>query len=194
MMGQNLDAKTLAELEAYTQAQYDFLNQAKTYFQQREEELEAIANKPKEDALNKPFNMEKPHSEVKNFPAYKPQNWMPHQFEMIYDYASKAEALFNFIEDNSQSIRQSFSNADWLHVYANAIDSYGLDMKRVFRMSIPAHDKPMADHIRQLEKEAKEAFGNPNVTFEDIAAYARFLSDINTIGQQIESRQDPAEY
>ena len=98
------------------------------------------------------------------------------QIEEVLKYSQLAENLSQFLESNDQQIRAQLSNADWLHIYANSINSYDLNMQAVMRHSVQAVQN-QDQHLQDLQK----VLGG-NATWQIAADYAQFLSGLYDAG------------
>jgi hypothetical protein len=99
-------------------------------------------------------------------------------------YSDKAEDLARLIEDNDEELRAKLSNGDWLHIYASSIKDYALDMGAAMRFSLKEgregnpNDKMLAD--------MQSLFGgNKNLTWDSLAEFSAYLSDLYDVGNQV---------
>jgi hypothetical protein len=111
------------------------------------------------------------------------------------EYATRAEQLQDWLDSNHQNIRHGLTNTDWLHIYAQAIKSYGLDMRQVFRSNIEGEcSESHQVHLERLEKEMHAVFEGKQVTFAEVADYAQFLSELYDIGALAQKEVNIADY
>lgn len=129
-----------------------------------------------------------------NHTAFRQEIYTPDELELILDYSTKAEALSEYMQQNEQTLRHSLTNTDWLHIYGQAIGTYGLDMKQVLRMTTNNDKGSMEEHLADLQGDLKGIFNSPHATYEDLAAYARFLSELSDIGSAVEKQQNAGDY
>jgi len=88
--------------------------------------------------MRKPFNMNNPDKEIDNIKSLNHEIYDYNHLETMMQYAEKAETLHTQLEMNEQEIRQSFTTIDWLHVFANSITEYGMDMHATMRLNTNA--------------------------------------------------------
>ena len=89
------------------------------------------------------------------------------------------------------------STIDWLHIYAEAIKSYGMDMPATFRFACnPAKASDdeafgVAQRYTQ-EMQATLGGGNRQVTWDQVAEYASFIEKLYAQGYQAINEDDKA--
>lgn len=124
----------MKDLEKAAADQYATLKKLQEAGDKREAQIMEKVNAEREAAFKKPFNRDNPDREVnlhkglQNVTAYDYT-----ELEQIFQYSEKAETLRDWLEINGQEMRMKLNTIDWLHIYAESISSYDMDMNATFR-------------------------------------------------------------
>lgn len=122
--------------------------------------------------MKKPFSSENTDLEIDNTPGFNFYNYNIKEIESLITQMDKADNINDYIEDNDKTIRDNLSDIDWLHIYANAIKEYDMDMQATFRHTLRTKVFMNHDHLKDMQ----DLFsGNRNLTWNHLADYATFL-------------------
>jgi hypothetical protein len=97
LMGQDVQATSVDQLEQATKAAYGDLAQMKEHFGAIDKKFDKEVIEREAKLLKKPFNHE---NEVDNRPELNYYNFDHQEIEEIFDYSDKAEYLSHYLEEN----------------------------------------------------------------------------------------------
>lgn len=81
-----------------------------------------------EKRLKRPFPHHNPDLEVNNAPEFNFYNYTTPEIEEIMTFSTKADEVRQYVYDTAKEFRLKLKNVDWLHIYANSIIEYDLNV------------------------------------------------------------------
>ncbi len=117
-------------------------------------------------------------TEIENHPSLNIYNYDANELEQIFDYSDKAERLRDYLEINQQQIRRTYTPGDWLHMFGVSVKEYGMDMDSVMRFTNYNRKQP-EEYMSELQSIfANSGFSKAQMTWDNIADYALFLTQL----------------
>jgi hypothetical protein len=177
LMGQDVQATSVEELEQATKAAYSNLAQIKQQFEAVDNKFDSEVQQRDAQLLKKPFDHE---TEIDHRPELNYYNYDHQEVEEIFNYSDKAEYLNHYLEEHQQELSRTMTNGDWLHIYASSIKDWGLNVDNLMRVSLSKGRKQPEDYLGELQS----LLGVSRPSWEAIADYAEFLGLLYEAGQQ----------